>query len=178
LATAGDSRQALNQYEQALRLAPSDKNALAGAGTTAFTLGDYLQARNYLRRAPADVDDVARTREIVDLVLSSDPLASRIGSPERRRRLAASLDYADERLKGCEQVGAAAGPNSTATLQEEIASLREQLKPSTDIDQDSIEAGLDLFGRIERQLAETCPPLTANDRALALIARSHATDSK
>jgi tetratricopeptide (TPR) repeat protein len=177
-ARAGDSRQALNQYEQALRLAPADRDALAGAGTTAFTLGDYVQARNYLRRAPGDLDDVARTREIADLVLSSDPLASRIGSAERRRRLAASLDYADERLRSCEQVGTAAGPDSRAALQEEIAGLREQLKPSAVIDQDSIEAGVDLLGRIEQSLAKACPPLTAHDQALALIARSHATDSK
>ena len=177
-ARAGDSRQALNQYEHALRLAPADKNALAGAGRTAFTLGDYLQARNYLRRAPGDVDDVARTREIVDVVLSSDPLASRIGSAERRRRLSASLAYVDGRLKGCSQVGGAAEGNSTATLQEEIASLHEQLKPSAVIDQDSIEAGVDLFGRIEQHLARACPPLTTHDQALALIARSHATDSK
>ena len=175
-ARAGDSRQALNQYEQALRLAPADTNALAGAGTTAFALGDYLQARNYLRRAPGNLDDVARTQETVDLVLANDPLASRIGSAERRRRLAASLDYADERLKGCEQVGAE--PNSTATFQEEIANLHEQLKASAVIDQDSIESGVDLFGRIEQHLAKTCPPLTTQDQALALIARSHATDSK
>ena len=178
-ARAGDSRQALNQYEHALRLAPADKDALAGAGTTAFALGDYLQARNYLRRAPGDVDDVSRTREIVDLVLSNDPLARRIGSAERRRRLSASLDYVDERLKGCRQTGAkAAGGSSTATLQEETANLHQHLKPSAVIDQDSIEAVVDLFGRVEQHLAKTCLPLTTRDQALALIARSHATDSK
>ena len=178
-ARAGDTRQALTQYERAVRLAPTDKNALAGAGTSAFTLGDYLQARDYLRRAPADLDDLARTREIVDLVLSSDPLANRIGSTERRRRLSASLEYVDQRVKGCQQAGApGAGSNSPATLQQETANLREQLKPSAVIDQDTIEAGVDLFGRIERHLAKTCPPLTTRDQALTLIARSHATESK
>ena len=102
-ARAGDARQALDQYQRALRLAPADSTALAGAGTSAFTVGDYLLARKYLRRAPDDVDQVARTREIVDLVLSSDPLASRIGSSERRRRLSASLDYVEQRLKACHQ---------------------------------------------------------------------------
>jgi tetratricopeptide (TPR) repeat protein len=100
-ARAGDARQALDQYKRALRIAPADKTALAGAGTSAFALGDYLQARNFLRRAPEDSADVVRTRTMVDLVLSSDPLASRIGSAERRRRLSASLDYLAQRLRDC-----------------------------------------------------------------------------
>jgi tetratricopeptide (TPR) repeat protein len=178
-ARAGDARQALEHYERALRLAPADTAALVGAGTSAFALGDYRQARNYLRRAPDDVDDVARTRSIVDLVLSSDPLASRIGSAERRRRLAASLDYVEQRLQGCRPEGAAAaGGNPTAMLLQEAASLRGQVTRSAVIDQDVIEGGVDLLGRIEQRLAAACPPVTAHDRALALIARNHAAESK
>lgn len=178
-ARAGDARQALDQYERALHLAPADTTALVGAGTSAFTLGNYLQARKYLRRAPDGVDAVARTREIVDLVLSSDPLASRIGSAERRRRLSASLDYIGQRIQGCRQEGpAAADGNPTTTLEHEIASLREQLKKSAVLDQDAVESGVELFGRIAQHLTKTCPPLTAHDQALALIARSHVTESK
>jgi Flp pilus assembly protein TadD len=178
-ARAGDSRQALNQYERALRLAPADKSALAGAGISAFTLGEYVQARTYLRRAPADVDDVARTRQIVDLVLSSDPLAPRIGSTERRRRLSASLEYVEQRLDACQEDGIAAPQaNATLALEQETASLREQLNPTVVLDHDVIESAIDLFGRLEEHLATTCPPLTAHDQALALVARSHATESK
>jgi tetratricopeptide (TPR) repeat protein len=176
---AGDARQALNQYERALGLAPGDRTALVGAGTSAFALGDYVQARNYLRRAPAEADGVARTREIVELVLSSDPLASRIGSAERRRRLAASLDYVEQRLQDCHGRGAAdAGASPTSPVEQELAGLREQLKPSALLDQDAIEGGVDLVGRIEQQLATACLPLTARDQALALIAQSHAAESK
>lgn len=179
-ARAGDARQALDQYERALRLAPADTTALAGAGASAFALGDYLQARDYLRRAPDDVDDVAGTRAIVDLVLSSDPLASRIGSSERRRRLSASLDYVEQRLETCHPDGLAAPPegNPTTTLEQEVAGLREQLKPPAVLDQDAIEAGVDLLDRIEKHLSTTCPPLGARDQALVLMARSHATESK
>jgi tetratricopeptide (TPR) repeat protein len=176
---AGDARQALVQYERALRLAPSDRTALAGAGTSAFIVGDYLLAGNYLRQAPDDVDDVARTREVVGLVLSSDPLAGRVGSAERRRRLSASLDYVEQRLQACRHDDVGTTEDHPATmLAEEIATLRRQLKPSATVDQDVIEAGVDLFDRIEQHFSTRCPPLTARDQALALIARSHAAESK
>jgi tetratricopeptide (TPR) repeat protein len=176
---AGDARQALNQFQRALRLAPGDRTALVGAGTSAFTLGDYVQARNYLRRAPAEADNVGRTREIVELVLSGDPLASRIGSAERRRRLFAALDYVEQRVQDCRQTRAAeSDTNPTHTLDQEVVRVRDQLKPSALLDQDAIEGGVDLVGRIEQQLANACPPLTARDQALALIAQSHATESK
>ena len=41
-ARAGDARKALDQYQRALRVAPADRTALAGAGTSAFTIGDLL----------------------------------------------------------------------------------------------------------------------------------------
>jgi Flp pilus assembly protein TadD len=178
-ARAGDARHALEQYERALHLAPADPVALAGAGTSAFSLGDFQLARSYLHRAPDDIDDVTRTREVVDLVLSSDPLARRVGSVERRRRVAASLDYLDQRLTAC----IAAGPSTdethpAAALEQEAASLREQLKASTPLEQDAIEASVDFFGRIEQYVSKTCPPPTARDQALTLIARTHAMESR
>lgn len=179
LARAGDAREALNQFERALRLAPADRPALAGAGTAAFALGQFLRARDYLRRVPGAIDDVARTRDIADLVLTADPLARRIGSAERRRRFSAALDYLDQRLKTCHQSGAASpAADSTTMLAREIATLRERLKPSGGLDQDVIESGVDLFDRIAQHLSTHCPPLTARDEALALIARQHATESK
>ena len=100
-AKAGDNDHALDQFQQVLRLAPENGAALAGAGQAAFQLGDYLRARTYLRRAPSESDEVRNTLEVVDLVLSSDPLANRLGSTERRRRLATDFSYAQHRLSLC-----------------------------------------------------------------------------
>jgi tetratricopeptide (TPR) repeat protein len=178
-ARAGDARHALDQYERALQLAPSDGLALAGAGTSAFSLGDFQLARGYLRRAPDDVGDVPRTREVVDLVLSSDPFARRIGSVERRRRLDASLDFLDQRLTACMPAAAPTEePRPGIALQQETARLHDQLKTSAPLEQDVIEASVDLFDRIEQYLSKTCPPLTERDQALTLVARAHATDLK
>jgi tetratricopeptide (TPR) repeat protein len=178
-ARAGDAAHALDQYQRALRQAPGDQTALAGAGMSAFALGNYPEARRFLRPAGAAGPEVARTRDLVDLVLSTDPLASRIGSAERRRRLAAALDYVEQRLHGCPQDAPPDTERSPTTpLELETASLREELKPPAVLDHDEIEAGVDLLGRIEQHLAKTCPPQTSRDQALALIARAHATEAK
>src|SRR5262245_45812883 len=178
-ARAGDARHALEQYERALHLAPADRVALAGAGSSAFSLGDFQLARSYLHRAPDDIDEVTRTREVVDLVLSSDPLARRVGSVERRRRVAASLDYLDQRLTACIPAGLSADePHPAATLEVEAASLREQLNESTPLEQDAIEASVDLFGRIEQYVSKTCPPPTARDQALTLISGTHTLEAR
>jgi tetratricopeptide (TPR) repeat protein len=176
---AGDSRQALDQYERALRLSPSNGAALAGAGASAFARGDYLRARDYLARAPNDVDDVVRTREIVDLILSSDPLAARLGAAERRRRSSAWLDYANQRLQTCGHLEPAVSDgNAAATLEQEAADLQKQLKRTGSLDHDIIETVVDLLARVELHVANTCPPITTKDQALALIARKNATESK
>ena len=76
-------------------------------------------------------------------------------STERRRRLSASLDYVEQRLKAChpDDVGVAEG-HPTTTLEQETAILREQLKSSAVLDQDVIETGVDLFDRIEQHLEQ------------------------
>ena len=68
--------------------------------------------------------------------------------------------------------------NPATKLEQGTANLRQQLRPSAALDQDVIEAGVDLFDRIEQHLSKRCLPLTVHDQALALIARSHATESK
>src|SRR5262249_6358354 len=105
--------------------------------------------------------------------------ARRVGSVERRRRVAASLDYLDQRLTACIPAGPSTDePHPAVGLEQEAASLREQFKESTSLEQDAIEASVDLFGRIEQYLSKTCPPPTARDQALTLIARTHAMDSR
>ena len=49
-AQAGDAGHALDQFQQALRLAPENPQALGGAGLSAFALGNYGLARTYLHQ--------------------------------------------------------------------------------------------------------------------------------
>jgi tetratricopeptide (TPR) repeat protein len=179
LARAGDDRHALDQFERALHLAPADRVALAAAGTSAFHLGNFPLARRYLHRAPDDIDDVARTREVLDVVLSSDPLARGVGSAERRRRIAASLDYLDQRLTACIPASSSTDESHpAAALKQEAKNLQQQLKASTPLEQDAVESSVDFVGRVEQYVSKTCPPTTARDQALTLIARTHALESR
>ena len=172
-AQAGDDAHALDQFQRALRLAPQNGEALAGAGRAAFQLGDYALARPYLRRAP-DETDVATSREIVDLVLSNDPLANRLGSSERRRRLVANFSYAQQRLSACVQQRPDAQPDGDVeALQREVEAFGNQLKPQSALEQDTVESGVDLIDRVERLVVQKCGPATALDQALVLIGRRH-----
>ena len=108
-AQAGDAAHALDQFQQALRLAPGNPQALGGAGLSAFAVGNYGLARTYLHQVVDGPVDVVTTREVADAVLSNDPLANRLGATERRRRLAANFTYAQSRLAMClEQYGSLA----------------------------------------------------------------------
>src|SRR3954468_542623 len=176
---AGDAAHALEQFQHTLKAAPDDGAALAGAGHSAFQLGDFPLARTYLRRAPADAPDVKETREVVERVLSSDPLAARIGAAERRRRLLTDVEYARDRLAGCIAGRAESGATDEETeLVHELDVWRGTLSKAAALDQDAIEAGVDLLERVERRVTEACGPPSAMDRALTLKARQHAADTR
>jgi len=182
-----DVTEALRFYHNAL-YAPWPAEAVRDRRDVRLELVGFLLQRDQGGQAQAELmamgadrpdEAAARAREIVDLVRSSDPLARQIGSEERRRRLSASLDHVGQRLEACRGVAVAPGEgNQAAALQQEAARLRERLQSPAVVDQDVIEGGVDLLGRIERYMSNTCPPLGAPDQALALIARSHATESK
>ncbi len=178
-ARAGDDEHALSQFQQVLRAAPADAQALAGAGRSAFRLRRYSLALSYLRRAPAEVDGVARLREIAELVMSRDPLANRIGSPERRRRLNADFAYARERAAACGSRPRTDGaPTSDAGLVAETAEFERRLRGPAVLEEDTIDEGVELVSRLARQLATACGSTTPLDEALALIGREHGGDTR
>jgi tetratricopeptide (TPR) repeat protein len=172
---AGDNGHALDQFQRALRLAPDDAAALAGAGQAAFEAGDYQAARKYLGAAPEAISSVRETREVVELVVSNDPLAARIGSTARRRRLAEAFSYAEQRLTACLEQRPGGQPSSSneLALKDEARAFEARLKPSSSLEEDTIESGVELIDRVERTVVHICPPASARDRALLLIGQHH-----
>jgi tetratricopeptide (TPR) repeat protein len=174
LAQTGDSRHAAEQFASALRLEPDNGDALAGAGETAFRLGDYATARQYLRRAPAEVN-ITALRDVADLVIVADPLAAHIPSAERQRRLLTAFRYVGQRLDTC----VAARPQADAiAVQHEAESFSRKLKPPSIRESETIDTGAELVFRISRIATQSCPPATAMDRALDLIAKLHGGDAR
>jgi hypothetical protein len=155
---------------------PADPAALAGAGISAFHLGNYPQAQKFLRAAPADRADVRHARTVTDLVLSRDPLGSRIGNAERRRRLIADIEYVQDRLAHC-AAAAAPPPPAGAPGETLVSAFHDQLDRTPVLDQDTIEAGLDLIGDVENRLA-ACGPREFMDDALTIIVRAHAAENR
>jgi tetratricopeptide (TPR) repeat protein len=178
-AQVGDTRHALDQFEAALRLDKANGDALAGAGGAAFGLGDYAMAIRYLRAAPPQADHVSETLEVVELVLSSDPLASRLVTAERRRRLLADVEYVEERLSACAgQPGSGEPTTDQADLLREAESLEQELQPHAVEASDMIETGVDLIYRIARTIAQRCPPPSPLNQALILIGQRHGADQR
>jgi Flp pilus assembly protein TadD len=178
-ARAGDNSHALEQFQRILRSTPQDGEALAGAGQAAFRLGDYPAAVRYLRSAPADDAAVRDMLNVVDLVVSNDPLATRIGSAERRRRLLADFSYAQQRLGKCvEQPSGSAPLDQALALLEEARTFENQVTATAILEQDTIEMGVDLVDRIEAEIGRHCGPLAPLDQALALIGRRHAAETR
>lgn len=175
-ARAGDHAHALDQFQRVLRQTPEDQAAIAGAGQAAFGLGNYALAQSYLHRLPTDAPDVRTTRELTDLVLSRDPLATRIGSAERRRRLVANFMYAKQRLEVCFESDKPG--EDVVALQSEAHAFDGPLAKSGILEQDTIAAGVDLIERLEQEITRRCGPPAALDHALTLIGRKHGADVK
>jgi tetratricopeptide (TPR) repeat protein len=171
---AGNPRRALDQFARALRLETRHEDALAGAGIAAFELGDYVVARRYFGALPEGRDDLGQRPEIAGLVISSDPLAPRLGAAERRRRLASGLEYARQRLDAC--VARIGGEPSLphAALQLEADAFESRLRPAAVRDADTLEAGIDLVYRMITAVDSACGGGgTPRDEALRLIGRRH-----
>jgi tetratricopeptide (TPR) repeat protein len=118
-AQAQDYPGALSQYEEVLRVDPSNSAALSGAGETAYQSGDYNAAQRYLRLAvnANPGDEMSRQRlDTTELVLRADPFHSHISDAERNRRITAAFAQAEERLTECalqSSVDLKAAPAST-----------------------------------------------------------------
>jgi Tfp pilus assembly protein PilF len=171
LRDAGDSRLALGEFEHALRLAPRQAAAAAGAGEAAFDLGEYAVALNYLRRAPGD-PEAAGFRVVAELVLTRDPLAARLRSGDRRARLAQDAADVLDRVGSC-------STTEPVLPDPELMALRPALAAAATTrgaDPDAIQRGADAVDRAVQLLDMRCPSTSDVDRALTLIATRHGAD--
>jgi Tfp pilus assembly protein PilF len=161
LVEAGEPARARDEFLRVLRIEPRNQQAHQGAGLAAFALGDYAAAARHLRDAPAG-SAAAHVQEVAALIVASDPLGPRLRAAERRRRLAAALDAAAARLRGCPD----------AALGSEHERFTRELPPRPD--EERLAAGLALIGRIQAHARACGGAPSAADEALAAIVRLHA----
>lgn len=172
---ASDPARGLEQFSQALRLDRSDRDALVGAGESAFQLGRYSRAIRYFQDAVRNgeiSDDARRLLDISKDIVSNDPLAAGLAARERARRLALGLQSVEERLQAC--VEHRPGGLALETFDADATSLRSSLT-ATNIRRDAELArhGLAFIARAEMAANESCGKPKDFDHALILIARLH-----
>lgn len=156
-AEAGEQSRALELFNDALRLAPTDAASTEGAVAAAFALGDYARAAAY--PLPSTASAATRDRaQLAAAVVAGDPLESRLGRRARNQRLAALVARVTQRADEC---GAAATPPALA---------RESVTAQRDTD-----AVADRFEQVVRATAALNPTCPAGvlDRAILLMARRH-----
>ncbi len=180
---AQDYDGALAQYEQVLRVDPSNSDALAGAGETAYRSGNYTGAERYLRLAVEHNPEDSASRQLLgssNLVLGADPFHSFISDAERNRRITAAFAQAEERLNHCaQQSGVDLKATNTPPSSSALAGLQARwLLTQPDLkllrspaETDLPDAIMDVVFQIERQAAASCGPPEGLDLALLLISR-------
>lgn len=173
-AQAGEQRRALEQFVAALHLEPRNAEALAAAGLAAFSLDDYPLAAQYLKSVVGSRPEVKETYDLVELVVANDPLATRIRSAERARRLNDGLAAVGDRINLClvEATDADRGP--LAQVAADVQAFAAGPASQRGLTADTIEDGVDLIVQAEQQIIRRCPPATRLDTAWLTIGRLHA----
>ena len=177
---AGDSQHALEQFTRALHLNGKDAGALRGAGSASFDLADYEKALRYLEAAAANGSrspEIPRLLETAKLVLSADPLAPKLGTEERVRRLSEDLNFVSNELQSC-AMKKMDDPNSMGILQPLLAELAEgldgQFQPKAlRGDPEGFRTGLNLIQRAETATGNVCAESSPLHDALLLMAKRH-----
>lgn len=182
-AQARDDAGALAQYEEALRLDPSNPAALAGAGQSAYRAGNYAAAQRYLQAAINANPQDANTLQLLastDLVLRSNPFQSHISDAERNRRIAAAFAQAERRVTECARqtdVDLNAPTPSPVSALSTLQSRWTATQPDLDRLRSPAETDLpdnimDVVFQIEQQTVAMCGQPQGFDLALLLISQN------
>jgi tetratricopeptide (TPR) repeat protein len=180
---------ALAQYEEVLHLDPGNPKALAGAGETAYRLGNYRLAEHYLRSAVGANSTDRESRRLLestDLVLRGNPFRSHISDAERNRRIVAAFAQAEDRLTHCAQQAGVDLKNTDTPPASPLPGLQARwllAKPDLDLlrspaETDLPDAIMDVVFQIEQQTAAICGAPQGLDLALLLISQKREAASQ
>ena len=174
-------QRALGEFRAALQVDRSQRDALAGAGESAFQLGDYPNAVRYLDQAVRAKNPDAQARQFLDIaraVLELDPFDPRLGAGERGRRASRAFGLAVARLKSCaqekgEDLTAKSPQTDLQNLYSRVRKTQLQSSPLyLERHTDEIAPLMDLTADLEEGAAKGCGESSdAADRALLLLAR-------
>jgi tetratricopeptide (TPR) repeat protein len=174
---AGDLPHALKDYIEATRLDSHNVEALTEAGETSFKLGDYTNAKQYLK-ASLDLDPQSEKERqllsLAEMVLADDPLASRLTAQERQRRLILDFERSLQRLVRCLNENSKSRTAELQSLKAEALVMEPKLNQRNHLpDSDMIGAGTSLIFRMQKAASDGCGEPSVQDQALILIVLRH-----
>lgn len=181
LEQASDPQDALGIYRSVASRRPAPLAALEGAGRTAFNLGEYRIAADFLARtvsnaAFAALPDNEKTadREMLETSSHILQLFPSLSQPPRLRaeRILAAKNTAHQRLTACTTTGQSIPPPLSALVArwEQLPSrlTAVQLEQNPDLEQTLLQLVYDT----ETVTAQDCGAGTADDALLLRIARN------
>jgi tetratricopeptide (TPR) repeat protein len=179
--------RALEEFQTLLSHDRHDQDALAGAATAAFQLGQYSQAEEYFERLPHEklaTPDLAKMHEVSRHVVALNPFVPGLSTNEKAKRTAEAIAVAQARANACErQNGGTSSPGtSTSALASAIATSNQNATDWTVRSlrkyPERIEPAMSSVFEMEDAAAGQCGEPQGADYALWLIGRIRAGNSK
>jgi tetratricopeptide (TPR) repeat protein len=174
--------RAFDEYRAILTTHRHDADALAGAGTAAFQMGDYARAAQYFGELPREKradPAISSMLETIREVEAASPFLPKLSSQERARRTVEALERAQGLAQDCSErqgVPLKASPPSTplqklwATLDQDSSLWTQQ---NIVRDPDQIDAAMEWVFQVESAAQQACgESQNSADRALLLLAQS------
>jgi tetratricopeptide (TPR) repeat protein len=178
--------RALQGFQTLLSHDRHDQDALAGAASAAFQLGQYSQVEEYLERLPherlAD-PELARMHEVSRHVVYLNPFAPGLSTDEKTKRTAEAITLAQARATACERQNVGTSGNaSTSVLTSALATSTQHAGDWTERNlrkyPEHIEPAMSSVFEMEDAAADRCGEPQGADYALWLIGRSRGANSR
>ena len=174
---AGDAQHALKNYDAAIELDKDNVDAPTEAGETAFRLGDYPGAEQYLRAAvtlnPKN-EHMGSLLSVTEMVLSEDPLTPHLAKEEAQERLLRGLTQAIQRLQGyLSQTSDSRNMSQLNALRDQALTMESELQSGPPPDSEQTKAGVDLIYAIEKATSIAGREPDSLDQALLLIGQKY-----
>jgi tetratricopeptide (TPR) repeat protein len=177
--------RALGEFRAALTGDPRDAEALKGAGTAAFQLGQYslaLEFFSHLLRDQAADPGVARMIETSRQVLAADPFLPGLPPEAKARRVAGALSLAESRVQECAAQSGISLTNSPviSDLQKAFATAQGMKVSWSERSllrhPDRVDAVMSLVFQMENLATQVCGPPQGENYALWLLGRSRGSN--
>ena len=186
LLRTGLSARTLDEFRLVLKADPHDQEALVGAGTASFELGQYSLAITYfsrLTREKLSESTIASMLETSRQVESANPFLERLSAAEKAKRTFDALRQAQQRGSDCalqhDQASSADSPNSrllmlVTTSQQQLA--KDWSEAALRRNTERVDPAMSFAFEMEDAATQECgAPPAGPDQILILIARTRET---